>query len=71
VNTIAETYRQLADALDVQMAGMVRQRDLLRKLANFFDPPMSPPLPTIVPPPTGPDPDYEDTPGGEETGQAP
>jgi hypothetical protein len=72
VNIIATQYRRLADAADVQAAAIIRQRDTWRALADLFDPPpLHPPLPTIVPPPTGPDPDYDDAPGGEETGQVP
>ncbi|HYC00338.1 MAG TPA: hypothetical protein VEC57_14470 [Candidatus Limnocylindrales bacterium] len=63
MNSVAAKYRQLADAVEVQIAALTRQRDIYRSLANFFDPPpFHPPLPPIVPPPAGPDPDFDDVP---------
>lgn len=70
MNGVAAKYRQLADAVEVQIAALARQRDIYRSLANFFDPPLRPPLPPIVPPPAGPDPDYDDPPAGQEPGPA-
>jgi hypothetical protein len=66
MNVIATRYRQLADAADVQAAAIIRQRDVWRQLADLFDPPpIHPPLPTIVPPPAGPDADFDDPPQPE------
>jgi hypothetical protein len=51
-------YGQLADAAEVQISAMARQRDLWRRLERLFAP-VETPLPVIVPPPlAGPDPDF-------------
>lgn len=61
MNIIATKYRQLADAIEVEMQALARQRDVYRSIANVFDPPPQS-YPPIVPPPTGPDPDFDDPP---------
>jgi hypothetical protein len=67
MNSVAAKYRQLAEALDVQIQALLRMRDVYRTLADFFDPPeMRPPFPPIVPPPAGPDPDWDDDAPGQE-----
>lgn len=62
MNSVAAKYRALADAVDVQLAALQRQRDIYRSLANFFDPPPATPFPPIAAPPAGPDPDFDDVP---------
>lgn len=52
-------YGQLADAVEVQIAALARQRDLWRRLERLFTP-IETPFPPIVPPPIpGPDPDFD------------
>ncbi len=58
MNIVATKYRQIADALDVEIQAKLRMRDCYRTLANFFDPPVIRTPPPMVPPPA-PDPDFE------------
>jgi hypothetical protein len=71
VTIVAKHHRALADGIEVQInaLGLViqalkRQRDAHRELEKFFSPPETP-FPAIVPPPAGPDPDFDDPPPGD------
>jgi hypothetical protein len=73
----ARMHKELADAIDVQigalslvMQALKRQRDAHRTMQEFFTPP-STPLPPIVPPPVGPDPDFDDVPPAPAPEDAP
>lgn len=72
-----EHYRALADAaevemqaLDLLMRAVKRRRDAYRRLEEQFTPQemkFTTPLPVIAPPfPTGPDPDFDDPPTGDQ-----
>jgi hypothetical protein len=68
MSLIARHHAALADAYEVEMQALAllmaaakRRRDAHRELEKFFSPPQVP-FPTIVPPPAGPDPDFEDVP---------
>lgn len=71
MTNVARHHRELADAAEVEIAALDlliraarRRRDAHRELEQFFTPPAEPrlgtPLPPIVAPPVGPDPDFDD-----------
>jgi hypothetical protein len=75
MNVIANYYRALADATDVelqamtiQLSAMKRRRDAFREMEKFFTPPPTPSLGTPLPvlPSIGPDPDFDDDAPGQE-----
>lgn len=68
MSIVAKHHKALADGIEVQInalsvviQGLKRQRDAHREMEKFFSPPEAP-FPTIVPPPVGPDPDFDDPP---------